>query len=77
MGEYSSASYDPNCSADTVGTIYEVLEVLLYEVIGVALASRSVYTAKVVSTLMSAISKVQYTYSIQGFCSNYLIADFI
>ena len=58
MGEFSSASYDVECSADTVGSIYEVLEVLLYEVIGITSVQGSGKMVKVVSTLMSAISKV-------------------
>ena len=58
VGEFSSAAYDSQCSADTVGSMYEVLEVLLYEVIGNTSTTGAGKSMKVVSTLMSAIAKV-------------------
>ncbi|XP_060578287.1 AP-5 complex subunit zeta-1-like [Ruditapes philippinarum] len=61
VGEYTSTTYSSNCGADTVRQMYEMLELLTYEVIsitGSVPASQAPYTVKLVSTLMSAMSKL-------------------
>ncbi|XP_045212843.2 AP-5 complex subunit zeta-1-like [Mercenaria mercenaria] len=61
VGEYTSATYSANCTAETVGQMYEMLELLTYEVIsitGSVPASQAPYTVKLVSTLMSAMAKL-------------------
>lgn len=61
VGEFTSAVYDRECQADTVGQVYELLEVIMYEVIAITSSTPSdqaPYSVKVVSTLMTALAKL-------------------
>ncbi|KAL4240767.1 AP-5 complex subunit zeta-1 [Mactra antiquata] len=61
VGDFTSATYSTECSADTVSHMYEMLEVVTYEVISVTgsmPASQSPYSIKLVSVLMSAMAKL-------------------
>lgn len=61
VGEYTSATFSADCSAENVGQMYEMLELLTYEVISVTgstPASQAPYTIRLVSILISAMAKV-------------------
>ena len=66
VGEFTSAVYDRECQAETVGQVYEALEVIMYEVIVVTSSTpsdKAPYTVKVVSSLMTALAKVTLAYT--------------
>ncbi|XP_052766199.1 AP-5 complex subunit zeta-1-like [Mya arenaria] len=61
VGEFLSTAYSPDCSAEVVGQMYETLELLTYEVIGVTgstPAASAPYSVQVVSYLMSTLAKL-------------------
>lgn len=74
VGEYTSATYSADCSAENVGQMYEMLELLTYEVISVTgstPASQAPYTIRLVSILMSAMAKVMAYYQCPGLLQEY------
>jgi len=65
VGNFLSTAYSPDCTAEVVGQMYETLELVTYEVIGVTgstPASQAPYSVQVVSYLMSTMAKVGLYY---------------
>lgn len=61
VGEFMSTAYSDMCTAEMVRHMYETLEVLMYEIIGVTGStppSEAPYTINIVSVLMSTLAKV-------------------
>jgi len=64
VGEFLSTVYSDTCTAEIVRQMYETLEVLTYEVIGITGSmspAEAPFTVKVVSVLMSTLAKVSKT----------------
>lgn len=59
MGELCSVRHDERCTAETITRFFDTLEVLTYELSGMASAKEEISnSSKIICMLISAVSKV-------------------